>query len=250
MAERRMISLKVIDTDKFLDMPLSTRYLYHELNARADDDGFIGSPKKIAKMVGGSDDDLRLLAAKEFVIPFRSGVIVIKHWRMNNYIRSDRYNATAYQDEKQMLSIEKNGTYRLVSDDLDTVCTPFGIPDGNQLVGTLDTQVRLGKVSIDKDILPAEVNAFFEKVWALYPNKKGKGQVSKTQKAKLAKIGLEQLTRCIDRYLSELKKDEWRKPQNGSTFFNSGYVDYLDDNFSSIVEGGDKSDNWEGIQRL
>ena len=147
MAERRMISLKVIDTDNFLDMPLSTRYLYHELNARADDDGFIGSPKKIAKMVGGSDDDLKLLAAKQFVIPFLSGVIVIKHWRVNNYIRPDRYNPTVYQEEKQALVTDESGAYCLacIRDGI-----PDGIPDDNQTVGNMDTQVRLGKVRLGK----------------------------------------------------------------------------------------------------
>ena len=139
-----MISLKVIDTDKFLDMPLSTRYLYHELNARADDDGFIGSPKKIAKMVGGSDDDLRLLTAKEFIIPFQSGVIVIKHWRVNNYIRPDRYAPTIYSAEKQALSMDKSGVYSVsgMSD---------GIPSGNQMVGNLEPQDRLGKDRLGKD---------------------------------------------------------------------------------------------------
>ncbi len=139
-----MISLKVIDTDKFLDMPLSTRYLYHELNARADDDGFIGSPKKIAKMVGGSDDDLKLLTAKEFIIPFQSGVIVIKHWRVNNYIRPDRYAPTIYVAEKQALSMDKTGVYDLVG-------IPDGIPSGNQMVGSMEPQDRLGKDRLGKD---------------------------------------------------------------------------------------------------
>lgn len=140
-----MISLKVIDTDKFLDMPLSTRYLYHELNARADDDGFIGSPKKIAKMVGGSDDDLKLLTAKEFIIPFQSGVIVIKHWRVNNYIRPDRYAPTIYIDEKQALSMDKSGVYSVSG-------MSCGIPSGNQMVGSMEPQDRLGKDRLGKEI--------------------------------------------------------------------------------------------------
>ncbi|WP_417399881.1 phage replisome organizer N-terminal domain-containing protein [Hominenteromicrobium sp.] len=80
---------------------------------------------------------------------------------------------------------------------------------------------------------PAAVNAFFESVWALYPIKRGKGQVSKSKREALYQIGLEELTRAIDRYIMDLQKDEsWRKPQNGSTFFNSGYVDYLDANYA------------------
>lgn len=180
MAERRMISLKVIDTDKFLDMPLSTRYLYHELNARADDDGFIGSPKKIAKMVGGSDDDLRILAAKEFIIPFQSGVIVIKHWRLSNYIPPDRYKSTIYLEEKSLLQLDQSKEYQFSVDNLSTEC----IPDCNQLVDTLDTQVRLGKGSIGKDktSYPSGENDGFEKFWSMYPRKIGKGAAEKAFK--------------------------------------------------------------------
>ena len=145
MAERRMISLKVIDTDKFLEMPLSTRYLYHELNVRADDDGFVGSPKKITKMVGGTDDDLKILAAKEFILPFQSGVIVIKHWRINNYVPTDRYKKTVYLEEANMLEKDKKGEYFFK----DCGCQPPCIQD----VDKLDTQDRLGKDRLGKDRL-------------------------------------------------------------------------------------------------
>mgnify|MGYP007069469322 CR=1 FL=1 len=143
MAERRMISLKVIDTDLFLDMPVSTRYLYHELNARADDDGFINSAKKITKMVGCSDDDLKILIAKEFLIPFQSGIIVIKHWRISNYVPKDRYKTTIYQEEKNQLITDKTGEYFLENNDLSTKCI--------QNVYEMDTQVRLGKDRLGKD---------------------------------------------------------------------------------------------------
>ena len=106
-----MFSLKVIDTDAFLDMPISSRLLYYELSIRADDDGFISSPKKITRMVGCSEDDLKMLIMKQFIIPFTSGVCVIRDWRIHNYIQKDRYHETQYVDEKSQLILEKNGMY-------------------------------------------------------------------------------------------------------------------------------------------
>ena len=135
MAERRMFAKTIIDSDAFLDMPLSTQSLYFHLSMRADDDGFINNPKKIQRMIGSSDDDLRVLVAKKFIIPFDSGIVVIKHWKIHNYIRSDRYKETVYQEEKSLLETKENKAYT------------FGIPD----VYHLDTQVRLGKDSLGKD---------------------------------------------------------------------------------------------------
>ena len=137
MAERRMFAKTIIDSDMFLDMPLSTQALYFHLSMRADDDGFINNPKKIQRMVGASDDDLKVLVMKRFILPFDSGVVVIKHWRIHNYIRNDRYKETVYQEEKAQLLLKENGSY--------TEMTSVGIPSGNQDVSILDTQVRLGK---------------------------------------------------------------------------------------------------------
>lgn len=142
MAERRMFSKTIVDSDAFLDMPLSTQALYFHLSMRADDDGFLNNAKKIQKIIGASDDDFKLLIMKRFVIAFDDGIIVVKHWRINNYLRKDRYTPTVYQEEFKMLSIKENGSYTL----LDTV----GIPDGNQCVTRLP-QVSIGKDSIDKD---------------------------------------------------------------------------------------------------
>ena len=140
MAERRMFAKSIIDSDAFLDMPLSAQCLYFHLAMRADDDGFINNPKKIQRMVGASEDDLKLLIAKKFIIVFDTGVVVIKHWRIHNYIQKDRYHETNYIEEKSRLSIKDNGAYTL-----DTPC----IQDGY----SLETQVRLGKDSIGKDRL-------------------------------------------------------------------------------------------------
>ena len=113
MAKRRMFSLDIIDTDIFMEMPQSSRLLYYELCMRADDDGFVSSPKKIMKMVGCSEDDFKVLITKQFVIPFKSGIIVIKHWKIHNYIRLDRYKETIYQNERNQLIQENNGIYNL-----------------------------------------------------------------------------------------------------------------------------------------
>ena len=145
MAERRMFAKTIIDSDAFLDMPLSSQALYFHLNMRADDDGFINNPRKIQRMLGCSDDDLKLLLAKRFAIGFESGVIVIKHWRMHNTLRKDRYNPTQYQDEYEMLELKPNNSYteKPLGNHLATTWQPID----NQLV----PQVRLGKDSIGKD---------------------------------------------------------------------------------------------------
>lgn len=113
MAEKRMIAKSIVDSDAFLDMPVTARLLYFDLNIRADDDGFVNSPKKIMRITGASQDDLTILALKKFIIPFENGVIVIKHWRVHNYIRKDTYTETNYQDQKAMLELDKKGIYHL-----------------------------------------------------------------------------------------------------------------------------------------
>lgn len=129
-----MFSKTIIDSDTFLDMPLSAQALYFHLSMRADDDGFINNPKKIQRMIGASDDDCRLLIMKQLIIAFESGVIVIKHWRLHNYIQKDRYKPTLYQNEKSTLELDESKAY--------TKCI--------QDVSNMDTQVRLGKVRLGK----------------------------------------------------------------------------------------------------
>ena len=143
MAERRMFAKTIIDSDIFLDMPLSTQALYFHLSMRADDDGFINNPRKIQRMIGASDDDLKLLLAKSFLIPFDSGIVVIKHWRIHNYIQKDRYKETMFLEEKKQLGIKKNKEYILEKNEVYPQCI--------QDVYIMDTQVRLDKDSIDKD---------------------------------------------------------------------------------------------------
>lgn len=140
MAERRMFAKTIIDSDAFLDMPLSAQALYFHLSMRADDDGFINNPKKIQRAIGASDDDCKLLILKKFIIAFESGVIVIKHWKIHNYIQKDRYKPTIYQEEKNELVVKENKAY--------TECI--------QNAYSSDTQVRLGKDRLgkDRDITP------------------------------------------------------------------------------------------------
>ena len=142
MAERRMFAKTIIDSDSFLDMPLSAQALYMHLSMRADDDGFVNNPKRIQRMIGASEDDLRLLLAKSFILSFDTGVIVIKHWRINNWIRADRKVGTTYTDELDMLTIKENGAYSL-----ETLENREVQPSVNQV----STEYRLGKDSIGKN---------------------------------------------------------------------------------------------------
>ena len=120
-----MFSLQVVDTDKFLDMPPSSQALYFHLGMHGDDDGFVASPRKIARCAGCNDDDMRILAAKGFIIPFDSGVLVITDWRVNNTLQNDRYKETMYQEEKSLLRLEKSGKY-VVDSNPYTECIQSG----------------------------------------------------------------------------------------------------------------------------
>ena len=141
MAEKRMFSKTIIDSDAFLDMSLSTQALYFHLSMRADDDGFVNNPKKIQRMIGAGDDELKMLIAKRFIIPFESGICVIKHWRIHNYIQKDRYKETVYKEEKAHLILKENKSYKYV----DTPCI--------QNVSNSETQIRLDKNRVDKNRL-------------------------------------------------------------------------------------------------
>jgi hypothetical protein len=139
-----MFAKTIVLSDAFLDMPMSARCLYFTLGMLADDDGFVNAPRSIMRQCGASDDDMKLLIAKKFVLLFDSGVIVIKHWRINNYLRNDRYVPTKYAEEKAMLTVEENGSYKgeaPAGDPSDAGIPENGIPGGIP---------RIGKDSIDK----------------------------------------------------------------------------------------------------
>lgn len=136
MAERRMFAKTIVTSDAFLDMPLSARCLYFTLGMFADDDGFVNNPKSIMRQVGACTDDLNLLLLKRFILSFDSGIIVIKHWRIHNYIQKDRYKETKYIEEKSTLMLDEKGAY--------TECI--------QGVSNLDTQERIGEDRIGEVI--------------------------------------------------------------------------------------------------
>ena len=149
MAERRMMSKSIIKSDTFLDMPATTQNLYFHMLLDADDDGFINAPKSIMRMIGAKDDDMKVLSAKQFVIPFESGVVVIKDWKIHNYIQNDRYKPSTLQ-ERNLLNIQKDKTYTLKSDvsSMDTKCIQ-SVSIGKDRLG----KVRLGEDRIGKDRL-------------------------------------------------------------------------------------------------
>lgn len=148
MAERRMFAKTIVLSDAFLDLPMSARCLYFTLGMFADDDGFVNSPRGIMRQCGASEDDMKLLLAKKFLLAFDSGVIVIKHWRINNYLRSDRYQGTKYIEEKESLIIDQNGAYVQPKQ----AGIPGGIPN--------DGIPRLGKDRLGKDNTPKGVCRF------------------------------------------------------------------------------------------
>lgn len=139
MADKRMFSKKIIDSDLFLDMPLSTQALYFHLSMRADDEGFVNNPKKILRMINATVDDMNVLLTKQFVIKFESGIVVIRHWKIHNYIQKDRFKPTIHQHEKERLKLLESKEYVL----LDTKCV--------QNVSNLETQIRLDKIRLDKN---------------------------------------------------------------------------------------------------
>lgn len=131
MAKRRMFAKAIIDSDNFLDMSLSTQALYFHLAMRADDDGFVNNPKRIQRMVGASDDELKMLIAKQYIIPFESGVVVIKHWKIHNYIQKDRYHPSEFKERKSIM-IDENNVYKKT----DTLC----IQNGHKMDSATDTK--------------------------------------------------------------------------------------------------------------
>lgn len=149
MAERRMFSKTIIDSDAFLDMPLSTQALYFHLSMRADDEGFVGNPRKILRMIGASEDDIKILIMKRFILTFDSGIVVIKHWKIHNYIQNDRFKETTYLEEKATLTLDGKRAY--------TECI--------QDVSKLEAQVSIVKDSIVKDSIEEDKKGKKHKVF-------------------------------------------------------------------------------------
>jgi hypothetical protein len=238
VAERRMFAKTIIDSDAFLEMPMSARLLYYDLAMRADDDGFINSPRKIMKFVGATKDDMNILILRKFIIPFDNGVVVIKHWRIHNYIRKDTYNETPYKEEKSMLELDENKAYRL-SQELSV--------DGSL------TQVSIGKDSIDNNICSKNLNESerddkklqqeeleknFKIIYDSYPKKVGKskgyehylqwlkGRVISGKKIRLTN---KQIWSAISKYKQQCESNntELQYYKNFDVFMNKAILDYV-----------------------
>ena len=159
MAEKRMFSKKIVESDAFLDMPLSSQALYFHLCMGADDDGFLNAPKRIMRMLGCTKGDLEILARNRFILFFDSGIVVIKHWRINNNIRNDRYKPTQYIEEMSQLTVKENNAYTWINPQISMLYEPVdtnGIPDGYHL----DTQNSIDKNSIDKNSIDKKKGGF------------------------------------------------------------------------------------------
>lgn len=211
MAQRRMFSRKITDTDKFIEMPATTQNLYFHLNMNADDEGFVDRVSIIQRMIGASGDDLKLLIAKGFIIPFESGVVVIRHWRIHNYIQADRFQATIYQNEKSQIEYDDTKTANIKP-----------LEQCIQDVYKVDTQVRLGKDRLDKERLELDkVNNHNNTVPV--ENKKSLSKVFKDSEIKMNErhlqmiyeyIALDHFTVPMIQYAVERTEDA------GSTSFN------------------------------
>lgn len=203
MAQRRMFSLAVCDTDRFLELPASTQNLYFHLGLRADDDGFVASPKRITSLCGCTPDDLLLLAGKGFIIPFKSGVCVIKDWRVNNSIRADRYTPTIYTQEKALL-LEQNAH----DNQMTTVCQP----NDNHVDVIMDTQYRLGKDSKGKTNSCAasqrSTDTRFSQFWQAYPKKRDKQRAEKAFAKAISKTDLETMLQALH---TQKQSMDWQK---------------------------------------
>lgn len=234
MAERRMFAKTIIDSDAFLDMPATSQLLYFHLSMRADDEGFINNPKSIIRNVGCKDDDIKLLIAKKFIIPFESGVVVIKHWKIHNYIRSDRMHKTKYSDEKAMLLLDENNGYRRS----ETVLAGSCLSNVRPLPADCHTEDRLSKDREEKEIPPLPPQGFDE-FWKVYPKKVGKQAAFKAYQK--VKPDAELQRRMLDAIELANGSDQWRRDNgqfipNPATWLNQGR---WDDEIGGLGDGQD-----------
>lgn len=266
MAEKRMFSKSIIDSDDFIDMPMSARLLYYDLAMRADDDGFI-TPRKVVRMTGASNDDLKILALKKFIIPFESGVVVIKHWRIHNYIRKDTYHETTYKDQKSSLFLDENNAY--TTHRPPVLCEHSEDPsqDRGRAVDEPSTQYRLDKNRLDESILDIDIPAkcdvcdgeeiaknepealpvdFFAMFWAEYPRKKDKANALKAfKKLKCDSVLIEKIISAVrsDKLSKAWKKDGGQYIPYPSTWLNGRrWEDEHDTPLRNYQNAGGKED--------
>lgn len=233
MAERRMFAKTIIDSDAFLDMPLSAQALYFHLSMRADDDGFVNNPKKIQRMIGASDDDCKLLIIKRFILAFESGVIVIKHWRIHNYIQKDRYKETLYKEEKSKLAIDAKNAY-----------TEADKKPCIQDVSKMYTQDRLELVKDSKELDKGKKNITVAAI-VDYLNKAAGTNYRASTKATARHIearlnegfSTDDFMTVIDKKVAEWKNTDMEKYLRPETLFGSKFESYLNARTSVIKRG-------------
>lgn len=174
MSVRRMFSNQITSTDAFLDMPKGSQLLYFHLGMQADDDGFISSPKMVMRSIGSSEDELKILFAKKFLLSFDSGICVVKHWRINNQIRKDRYTETKYIREKTTLFVRENGAYTFNPENAQKVPNGFFLPTWQPHGNHMATQISIGEDSIGEDSIgkesivdetPQKINKTVDELW-------------------------------------------------------------------------------------
>lgn len=216
MADKRMMSKSVIDTDMFLDMPASTQCLYFHMLLRADDDGFLKNAKTIMRTVGASPDDVKLLIAKQYLIPFDTGIMAIKHWRIHNYIKKDRYKPTDCEEIK-LLEVNEKGEYILAE------------PVRNQVGSNMEPQVR--DRDRDRDRLEIEIGKDRD---SRESSRKGSSANNSTTAAqKFKKPTLEELKAYI--------------AENRYTFSAEAFMDYYESNGWKVGRNPMKS--WQATCR-
>lgn len=216
MANRRMFSMKIIDTDAFLDMPVSAQNLYFHLCMRADDDGFVSNPKKVMRMVGSTDDDYKILCIKRFLIQFPSGICVIKHWLIHNYIQKDRYEPSQWIEEKNSLSIKENKVY--------TEC----IQDVSNLLPQVRLEVDKDSISNNRSKKEIYSDGRFVFFWNEYPNKVGKGKAWQAWlKLKPTNEVARKIVESVRKYRQTVswKKDNGQFIPHAATFLNQRRFD-------------------------
>src|SRR3990167_8660259 len=211
MAHKRMFSKDITGSDAFREMPPSSQALYFHLGMEADDDGFLDNYKGLMRAMSASDDDLKILLTKRFLILFPSKVVVVKHWLLNNTIRKDRYNETKHLDEKRALIVKENGSYSEL---------PSGKPSGNQLA----TQKRIEEDRIEeKRTDKGGVDDNFNQFWKEYPRKTGKGEALrswlKLRPSKELSAGIIASV-AIHKECRDWKKDDGRFIPLPATFLN------------------------------
>lgn len=236
MAERRMIAKSIIKSDQFLDMPATTQCLYFHLLLEADDDGFINAPKSIMRVIGAKDDDMRVLQAKGYIIPFESGVIVIKHWRLHNSLRKDRYNPNPQlENERKQLVVADNKEYQLATNwqpngnQLATSCIPL-VATGKDRLG----KDRLGKSSIGKNTYSPSLPSVAEDIVTFLNSMVGsnyKSTTSKTRKLIAARLAegftIDDFKAVITKKAKEWQGTDMAQYLRPETLFGTKFEGYL-----------------------